>query len=108
MERTFNLVAFADVGFPFYSMSSSFSGIPPLPSAYPSPFLHPLHPANSLILPPLHSTPLPISASPLPVVKPIYADQIEAYFAHYKIELTWKVINGGEIHKNMEVSRTSV
>jgi len=41
--------------------------------------------------------------SPPPVVQPIYKDQIEAYFAHYDIELTWKVINGGEIHKNMEV-----
>jgi len=35
-------------------------------------------------------------------VHPIYKDQIETYFKHYNIEITWKIINGGEIHKTMD------
>jgi hypothetical protein len=38
------------------------------------------------------------------VVHPIYKDQIQAYFDHYNIQVTWKVVNGGEINKTMDVS----
>jgi 3-dehydroquinate synthase len=38
------------------------------------------------------------------VVHPIYHEQVEKYFAHYNIPITWKIINGGEINKTMDVS----
>lgn len=38
------------------------------------------------------------------VVHPIYKDQIQKYFDHYNIEITWKIVNGGELHKTMDVS----
>ena len=40
------------------------------------------------------------------VVHPIYKDQIQKYFDHYKIEITWKIVNGGELHKTMDVSHS--
>lgn len=36
------------------------------------------------------------------IVHPIYKDQISKYFEHYNIEVTWKVVNGGEMHKTMD------
>ncbi|KAK4686148.1 hypothetical protein P7C73_g3976, partial [Tremellales sp. Uapishka_1] len=36
------------------------------------------------------------------IVHPIYKDQIQTYFDHYNIEVTWKVVNGGELHKTMD------
>ncbi|WWD19984.1 hypothetical protein CI109_104457 [Kwoniella shandongensis] len=36
------------------------------------------------------------------IVHPIYKDQIQQYFDHYKIEVTWKIVNGGEMHKTMD------
>lgn len=41
------------------------------------------------------------------VVHPIYKDQIETYFKHYNIAITWKVVNGGELNKTMDVSTSS-
>jgi 3-dehydroquinate synthase len=38
-------------------------------------------------------------------VHPIYKDQIEGYFAHYNIPITWKIIKGGEFNKTMDVSQ---
>jgi hypothetical protein len=39
-----------------------------------------------------------------PVVHPIYKDQIQAYFDKYNIEITWKIVKGGELNKTMDVS----
>jgi len=36
------------------------------------------------------------------IVHPIYKDQIETYFKHYNIAITWKVVNGGELNKTMD------
>lgn len=36
------------------------------------------------------------------VVAEIYKEQIDKYFEHYNIPVTWKIINGGELNKNME------
>ncbi|WWC93871.1 hypothetical protein V866_000707 [Kwoniella sp. B9012] len=36
------------------------------------------------------------------IVHPIYKEQIEKYFAHYNIAITWKIVNGGELHKTMD------
>lgn len=38
------------------------------------------------------------------VVAGIYQKPIEEYFAHYKVPATLKLINGGELNKNMDVS----
>jgi hypothetical protein len=54
-----------------------------------------------------HPTPLPARFSGYansPVVQPIYKDQVEAYFKHYNIAITWKVVKGGELNKTMDVS----
>ncbi|RSH82907.1 hypothetical protein EHS25_005897 [Saitozyma podzolica] len=36
------------------------------------------------------------------IVHPIYHEQVEKYFAHYNIPITWKIINGGEVNKTMD------
>ncbi|WVR04198.1 hypothetical protein IAU60_001198 [Kwoniella sp. DSM 27419] len=36
------------------------------------------------------------------IVHPIYKDQIQTYFDKYNIEITWKIVKGGELHKTMD------
>jgi hypothetical protein len=38
------------------------------------------------------------------VVAGIYQEPIEKYFSHYKVPVVFKLINGGELNKNMDVS----
>jgi 3-dehydroquinate synthase len=32
----------------------------------------------------------------------IYKETIDKYFSHYSIPVSWKIIKGGEINKNMD------
>ncbi|KAK1924572.1 hypothetical protein DB88DRAFT_451721 [Papiliotrema laurentii] len=36
------------------------------------------------------------------IVHPIYKDAVNKYFQHYNIEVVWKIVNGGELHKTMD------
>ncbi|KAL7419513.1 hypothetical protein Q5752_005424 [Cryptotrichosporon argae] len=36
------------------------------------------------------------------IVHPIYKAQVERYFGHYDIAITWKIVNGGEMNKTMD------